>query len=127
MSRETEDDDIVRLMEPEGWFDVPAHWVECPNCDDYQCLIHLEHVQDCDCPHVDEWEDSPYGVPVKQAGSAQKPGMVTEAEMAEWLVRNRALILLLIALGLTLILMKINIMTLAMSTPLAVVHPYDRH
>lgn len=30
-------------------------WIECPDCDDYWCRIHGEHVHDCLCPSVDEW------------------------------------------------------------------------
>lgn len=30
-------------------------WVECPDCEDYWCRIHGEHVYECPCPSVDEW------------------------------------------------------------------------
>jgi hypothetical protein len=37
-----------------------ASWIPCPCCDDYLCTIHGEHVHDCPCPPIEEWEDDPY-------------------------------------------------------------------
>ncbi len=38
---------------------IPA-WVPCDNCDEWYCTIHGEHVHDCPCPPIDEWEYDPY-------------------------------------------------------------------
>lgn len=31
-------------------------WVTCPNCDDLFCSLHDEHLGDCRCPPLEEWE-----------------------------------------------------------------------
>ena len=56
-------------------------------------MIHGEHVHDCSCPPVEEWEESPYQIMHEPPGSNQKPGMFTGEEVAEWIVRNSLLIL----------------------------------
>jgi DNA (cytosine-5)-methyltransferase 1 len=37
-----------------------APWIKCPCCEDYFCTIHFDHVHDCRCPPIEEWEQSPY-------------------------------------------------------------------
>lgn len=36
-------------------FAAGVAWVECPDCEEYWCRIHGEHVYECPCPSVDEW------------------------------------------------------------------------
>ena len=43
---------------------APA-WVPC-DCGGFWCSIHDEHVHDCPCPPIEDWEVDPYqagGVP----------------------------------------------------------------
>ena len=35
-------------------------WIRCPDCDDYWCRLHKEHVYDCECPPLEEWRANPY-------------------------------------------------------------------
>jgi len=30
-------------------------WEECPDCGEYWCNLHQEHVHECMCPPVDDW------------------------------------------------------------------------
>ena len=36
----------------------PAAWVECPCCKNFLCTIHGKHAHDCDCPSLEEWEET---------------------------------------------------------------------
>ncbi len=38
-----------------------APWIPCPCCDCYLCTLHGLHAHDCECPPVEEWDESPYG------------------------------------------------------------------
>ena len=38
---------------------LPA-WVECQCCDEFWCLIHGTHAFECECPAIDEWEETVY-------------------------------------------------------------------
>lgn len=33
---------------------MASMWVICPDCEDWWCRKHKEHVGDCDCPTLDE-------------------------------------------------------------------------
>lgn len=33
-----------------------AAWIECDMCEDYLCQIHGEHVADCECPPIEDWD-----------------------------------------------------------------------
>ena len=41
-------------------------WIPCPDCDDFFCTIHQEHVYDCACPELEAWIDR--GVDPYEAG-----------------------------------------------------------
>jgi hypothetical protein len=43
---------------------VMAAWIPCV-CDEYWCTDHDEHVSMCDCPPIEEWDESPYQVTAK--------------------------------------------------------------
>ena len=42
--------------------DPPPAWDRCPDCEDYWCNIHHQHVHDCDCPPIEEWDIDPYAL-----------------------------------------------------------------
>jgi hypothetical protein len=31
-------------------------WVVCNCCEDFLCTVHEEHVYDCPCPVIDDWQ-----------------------------------------------------------------------
>lgn len=33
-------------------------WERCLDCDDYWCTVHHQHVADCQCPGIEEWEEA---------------------------------------------------------------------
>jgi len=37
-------------------------WIKCQCCEDYWCSIHKEHIADCECPPIEEWQTDPYGM-----------------------------------------------------------------
>lgn len=66
---------------------TPPAWMRCTCCEDYLCTIHGEHVADCECPPIDEWETMPY-----EAGSntssflAQMAGGALDPAFSLWLL-----------------------------------------
>jgi hypothetical protein len=38
----------------------PPAWMRCLCCDEFICTVHGDHVADCECPPIDEWETDPY-------------------------------------------------------------------
>jgi hypothetical protein len=34
-------------------------WFTCEACEDWYCAIHDEHVSECICPPIEEWEFDP--------------------------------------------------------------------
>lgn len=52
-------------------------WTQCLCCGEYLCTIHLSHVQECDCPPIEEWETDPY---TDRAGGRLAP------QFSEWLM-----------------------------------------
>ena len=39
---------------------MQAAWTRCPSCPDYWCNLHQQHVHDCPCPPIEEWDTDPY-------------------------------------------------------------------
>jgi DNA (cytosine-5)-methyltransferase 1 len=62
--------DEVRSASEAGEPDALAPWVRCECCDDFVCTIHGEHVYDCECPPIDEWDSDPYSPTVPGTGPA---------------------------------------------------------
>jgi hypothetical protein len=59
----------------------PPAWMPCTCCDEFICMIHADHVSDCECPPIEEWSErgiDPYGpgsntLHAKMAGAALNP------------------------------------------------------
>ena len=48
-------------------------WVPC-DCDEFWCTIHQQHVYECDCPSIDQWDVDPYatGGPDESAEESER-------------------------------------------------------
>ena len=53
---------VPRTEETESswWLGKTPAWVKCDHCEDYICTIHMSHAHECECPPIEEWEQSPY-------------------------------------------------------------------
>jgi hypothetical protein len=65
---------------------TPPPWMPCPCCDEWICTIHELHVQDCDCPPLDDWiPRDPYG-PLPIASRAPMAGAGLNPAHSRWLL-----------------------------------------
>jgi hypothetical protein len=63
----------------------PPAWMPCLCCDEWVCTIHGEHVHDCDCPPIEDWETDPYG-PGSNPLHAQMDGAEYDPAHSRWLM-----------------------------------------
>ncbi len=47
-------------------------WEPC-TCGAYMCRTHLQHVHDCSCPPIEEWDYSPYADEAQAEPSQAEP------------------------------------------------------